>query len=120
MKGTTILAGAGLGLGMTAVGFATWGVLSTGAASASTAGLTAPLASAPASAPASTSPSAMASAPASVPASAPASAIPTAPPVTGGGGTAGLQDAVLFGIGGAAVLVGAGSVAYRVHGRRRT
>ena len=113
MKGTTMLAGAGLGLGMTAVGFATWGVLSTGAASASTAGLTAPLAtgSAPASAPASVSPSA--------PASAPASAVPTAPPVTGGGGTAGLQDAVLFGIGGAAVLVGAGSIAYRVSGSKR-
>jgi hypothetical protein len=117
MKGTTMLAGAGLGLGMTAVGFATWGVLSTGAASADTAGLTAPLASAsaPASAPASASPSP----PSSAPASAPASAVPTAPPVTGGGGTAGLQDAVLFGIGGAAVLVGAGSIAYRVSGSKR-
>jgi hypothetical protein len=40
-------------------------------------------------------------------------------PVTGGGGTAGLQDAVLFGIGGAAVLVGAGSIAYRVSGSKR-
>jgi hypothetical protein len=41
------------------------------------------------------------------------SPIPTAAPVTGGGGTAGLQDAALFGIGGAAILLGAGSLAYR-------
>jgi hypothetical protein len=38
---------------------------------------------------------------------------PTAPPQTGGGGTAGLQDSLLFGIGGAAVLAGLGSLAYR-------
>jgi hypothetical protein len=33
-------------------------------------------------------------------------------PATGGGGTAGLQDATLFIIGGAAVLAGAGGIAY--------
>ena len=38
---------------------------------------------------------------------------PTAAPETGGGGTAGLQDGLLFGIGGAAVLLGIGSLAYR-------
>jgi hypothetical protein len=38
---------------------------------------------------------------------------PTAAPVTGGGGTAGLQDITLFGIGGAAILFGAGTLAYR-------
>jgi hypothetical protein len=38
---------------------------------------------------------------------------PTAAPETGGGGTAGLQDGVLFGLGGAAVLAGFGSLAYR-------
>jgi hypothetical protein len=38
---------------------------------------------------------------------------PAAAPETGGGGTAGLQDGLLFGVGGAAVLVGLGSLAYR-------
>jgi hypothetical protein len=38
---------------------------------------------------------------------------PSVAPVTGGGGTAGLQDIALFGIGGAAILRGAGSLAYR-------
>jgi hypothetical protein len=37
----------------------------------------------------------------------------TAAPATGGGGTAGTQDALLFIVGGAAVLAGAGSIAYR-------
>ncbi len=42
-----------------------------------------------------------------------ASQIPTAAPVAGGGGTAGLQDGALFGLGAAAILIGAGSLAYR-------
>ena len=46
-------------------------------------------------------------------ASASSTPYPTSPPSTGGGGTAGLQDGLLFGVGGAAVLLGAGSVAYR-------
>jgi hypothetical protein len=37
----------------------------------------------------------------------------TAAPATGGGGTAGIQDGVLFFIGGAAVLAGGASLAYR-------
>jgi len=41
------------------------------------------------------------------------SPFPTAAPDTGGGGTAGLQDTLLFVLGGAAVLVGAGTLAYR-------
>src|ERR1019366_440507 len=41
-----------------------------------------------------------------------ASPLPTAAPTTGGGGTAGFQDALLFGLGGAAILAGAGSIAY--------
>ena len=41
------------------------------------------------------------------------SEIPTAAPVTGGGGTAGLQDGLLFGLGAAAILAGAGSIVYR-------
>jgi hypothetical protein len=35
------------------------------------------------------------------------------PPSTGGGGTAGLRDGLLFAAGGAAMLLGAGSLAYR-------
>jgi hypothetical protein len=42
-----------------------------------------------------------------------ASHYPTAAPPTGGGGTAGLQDTLLFGLGGAAILAGAGSIIYR-------
>ena len=41
------------------------------------------------------------------------SPFPTAAPDTGGGGTAGLQDTLLFVLGGAAVLAGAGTLAYR-------
>ena len=40
-------------------------------------------------------------------------AFPTAAPETGGGGTAGLQDGVLFGGGGLAVLAGFGTLVYR-------
>ncbi len=45
--------------------------------------------------------------------------VPAAPPVTGGGGTAGLQDGLLFGAGAAAILAGAGSIAYRRRVTRR-
>jgi hypothetical protein len=38
---------------------------------------------------------------------------PVGPPQTGGGGTAGLQDVTLFGAGGAAILAGFASLAYR-------
>jgi hypothetical protein len=41
------------------------------------------------------------------------SPIPTAAPATGGGGTAGFQHSLLFGLGVAAILAGAGSIAYR-------
>src|SRR5580704_2517582 len=47
------------------------------------------------------------------PATSSSSEIPTAAPVTGGGGTAGLQDGLLFGLGAAALLAGAGSIVYR-------
>ena len=46
---------------------------------------------------------------------------PTEAPPTGGGGTAGLQDGLLFGLGGAAVVGGGWSIAYRrrlLKGRR--
>ena len=45
--------------------------------------------------------------------SAPAPTYPTAAPETGGGGTAGLQDGLLFGVGGVAVFAGLGALAYR-------
>ena len=46
--------------------------------------------------------------------SAPATpAFPTAAPETGGGGTAGLQDGLLFGVGGLTVFAGFGTLAYR-------
>jgi hypothetical protein len=38
---------------------------------------------------------------------------PSSAPITGGGGTAGFQDAGLAVLGGAAILAGAGSIAYR-------
>jgi hypothetical protein len=101
----------------------TGGVSSSKSASASTSptahpskssGSSSPRASASTKPPASTSPSA---APSSAPAthtSAPvAPAFPSTAPETGGGGTAGLQDGLVFGIGGGAVLLGIGSLAYR-------
>ena len=45
--------------------------------------------------------------------------IPDAAPVTGGGGTAGLQDGLLFAVGTAAILAGAGSIIYRRRLTRR-
>jgi hypothetical protein len=49
-----------------------------------------------------------------------ASQVPSAAPVTGGGGTAGFQDTLLLGLGAAAILAGAGGIAYRRRlGRRR-
>jgi len=46
-------------------------------------------------------------------------AYPTAAPVTGGGGTAGFQGALLLIVGIAAILAGAGGIAYRRRLRRR-
>jgi hypothetical protein len=43
----------------------------------------------------------------------PATPVVTAAPDTGGGGTAGFQDAPLLGLGAAAIAAGAGSIAYR-------
>jgi hypothetical protein len=42
-----------------------------------------------------------------------ARAVPSGAPQTGGGGTAGLQDGTLFGIGGLAIAAGLASLAYR-------
>jgi hypothetical protein len=43
----------------------------------------------------------------------PASHAPSGAPQTGGGGTAGLQEGTLFGIGGLAIAAGLASLAYR-------
>ena len=48
-----------------------------------------------------------------VPAATATSFVPTAAPVTGGGGTAGLQDGLLFALGAALILAGVGSIVYR-------
>jgi|SRR5580704_5557188 hypothetical protein len=53
------------------------------------------------------------------PATSSTSFVPTAAPVTGGGGTAGLQDGLLFVLGAAAILAGAGSIIYRRRFTRR-
>lgn len=57
--------------------------------------------------------------PTTYPPTAPATSYPAAAPSTGGGGTAGLQDTLLFGIGGGAMLAGFGSLAYRRRVNRR-
>jgi hypothetical protein len=118
-KASRTISGVGLGLGMTAVGFATWGVLSAGAASASAASAStlARTAATPTVAP--TTPTVAPTVTPTVVPTAPVTTVPTAPPATGGGGTAGLQDAVLFGIGGAALLVGSGSIVYRIRGNKQ-
>jgi hypothetical protein len=43
----------------------------------------------------------------------PTQSVPPAAPVTGGGGTAGFQDTLLLAVGAAAILAGAGGLAYR-------
>ena len=48
-----------------------------------------------------------------------ASPFPSAPPATGGGGTAGFQDTLLLGVGVAAIMAGLGSFLYRRRLNRR-
>jgi len=72
-----------------------------------------PHTSAPATSPTAAPSSAPPSAPATHTSAPVAPAYPTAAPETGGGGTAGLQDGLVFGVGGAAILLGIGSLAYR-------
>jgi cytoskeletal protein RodZ len=43
----------------------------------------------------------------------PAASTPVAAPQTGGGGTAGFQDGLLFALGAAAIVLGAGTLAFR-------
>ena len=63
--------------------------------------------------PSSTPPPPTATATVTVTATSSTSQTPNAAPATGGGGTAGLQDGLLFAVGAAAILVGAGSIVYR-------
>jgi hypothetical protein len=56
---------------------------------------------------------AIATATVTVTATATSGVVPTAAPVTGGGGTAGLQDGLLLSLGAAAILAGVGSIIYR-------
>ena len=53
------------------------------------------------------------------PATSSTSFVPSVAPVTGGGGTAGLQDGLLFVLGAAAILAGAGGIVYRRRLTRR-
>ncbi len=133
MKVRPTIAGTVLSVRMTAVGCGAMAILGSAALSACSSGspttptvpsFTATITgSASPSASASASPSASPS-PSDSPSASPSASTsptpipsptlyPTAAPVTGGGGTAGVQDVMLFGLGGAAVLVGAGSIAYR-------
>jgi hypothetical protein len=74
-----------------------------------------PATTAPSSAPAThaTAPATHATAPVTHTSAPVAPLYPTAAPETGGGGTEGLQDGLLFGLGGLAVFAGLGSLAYR-------
>ena len=134
MRARTAIAGVRPGARLTAVGCAAVAILATttacstpsGAAAAGTTSATASgtptgsvvTALAPSSRPTSTpaggSPSSVPVQPtpfASV--TQPASPVPVGAPSTGGGGTAGVEDLLLFGLGGAALLAGAGTLAYR-------
>ena len=131
MRARTAIAGARPGARLTAAGCAALAILATttacGAPSgAAAAGSTsaAPTGSfvtarAPSSRPSASTPAG--GSPSSVPgqptpfvsATQSASPVPVGAPSTGGGGTAGVQDILLFGLGGAALLAGAGSLAYR-------
>src|SRR5713101_6355365 len=122
MKVRTATAGTGLSARLTAIGCGTLAILASVAVSACTA-------SSPSAAPTRFSPGASVSAtptalssgtarvstpsasasPSASPSATPSrsdSPLPTAAPPTGGGGTAGFQDALLFGLGGAAMLAG--------------
>ena len=131
MRARTAIAGARPGARLTAAGCAALAILATttacstpsGTAAAGTTSATAsptgsfftarvPSSGPPASASASASPSPVQPTPL-VPATQSASPVPVGAPSTGGGGTSGVQDILLFGLGGAALLAGAGSLAYR-------
>jgi hypothetical protein len=110
MKVRTTVAGAGLSAVLTVTGCGAMTVLVSAAVAGCSSGTT-PAASVDTTPP---TPSIVTSTPTdATPTPTPTSTLPTAAPATGGGGTAGLEDVPLFLFGGAAVLVGAGTLAYR-------
>jgi hypothetical protein len=133
MKVRTAIAGTGLSAILTVTGCGTMTILASAAVSACSGGSTPTPTGSPSFSPGksasptpSESPSGAAAGSASPhtgsgsPSASPAQAAPgntdqppNAAPATGGGGTSGLQDTLLFALGGAAVLAGAGSLAYR-------
>ena len=121
MRARTAIAGARPGARLTAAGCAALAILATAAAGTTAATPTGSVvtALAPNSRPTASTPAG--GSPASVPVqptpfvsvTQSASPVPVGAPSTGGGGTAGVQDILLFGLGGAALLAGVGSLAYR-------
>lgn len=116
MKVRTTIAGAGLSAVLTVTGCGAMTILVSAAVSGCS-GSSTPTGSTSFSTPATTppTPSIVNTTPATTPPASPSpsNTLPTAAPATGGGGTAGLEDVPLFLLGGAAVLAGAGSLAYR-------
>jgi len=126
MKVRTTIAGTGLSAMLTVIGCGTTTIVASAALSACTGGSTPTSAGSPSFSPGeSTSPKTSespsgAAAGSGSPSFSPAQATAgntsqpvSVAPATGGGGTSGLQDTLLFALGGAAVLAGAGSIAYR-------
>lgn len=112
MKVRTTVAGAGLSAMLTVTGCGAMTILVSAAVSGCSGGST-PTSSLSTPDTTPPTPSIVTSTPADTTTPTPTSSIQTAAPATGGGGTAGLEDVPLFVFGGAAVLVGAGSLAYR-------
>jgi hypothetical protein len=122
MRVRTTIAGAGLSAMLTVTGFGAMTVLASTAISAcstsgtptpttgttGTTGSTTPSTTNPVTTPTVTSTTTVTANPNTT-----STPLPSAAPATGGGGTAGVQHGLLFAVGGAAVLAGAGSIAYR-------
>jgi hypothetical protein len=134
MSVRTTIAGAGLSAMLTVTGCGTMAILASATISACSSGTSTPSAGAtspgaPSPTPAitgNTTPASPTTSPTTSPPASPtvtpthhtqtpsvASVPPSAAPATGGGGTAGVQDTLLFALGGVAVVAGAGSIAYR-------
>ena len=132
MRARTAIAGTRPGARLTAAGCAALAILATTTACSTPSSLAAAAASGaptgsfvtaqgPSSRPSGSASASASPSPSSVPvqpttfasATPSASPVPVGAPSTGGGGTAGVQDLLLFGLGGAALLAAAGSLAYR-------
>jgi hypothetical protein len=122
VKVRTAIAGAGLSAMLSVLGCGTMTIVVSAAVSACSGGATTPdaasttttFSSEPATSPNPGVTTETVTAAASTPATSNPTASPvTAAPATGGGGTAGTRDALLFVIGGVAVVAGGASLAYR-------